>query len=201
MNRRKLLSLATATLAALLLPVATAFAVTDADLPEAKRSDAKLYLTAKEADAMVRTNPQKVLFLDVRTRAEVVYVGMPTQADANVPLRLEWGDAPQFDQEKKTLKQRDNPDFVAEVGRRLAAKGLAKDDPVILLCRSGDRSASAADLLFAAGYRQAYTVVEGFEGDVAKEGPTKGQRTVNGWKNAGLPWTYTMDPAKMYRVN
>ena len=44
----------------------------------------------------------------------------------------------------------------------------------------------------------ALLIAEGFEGDAAKDGPKAGQRTVNGWKNAGLPWTYKLDKAKMY---
>jgi len=37
----------------------------------------------------------------------------------------------------------------------------------------------------------AYTVVDGFEGDRNKDpsSPNYGRRNVNGWKNAGLPWT------------
>jgi len=41
-----------------------------------------------------------------------------------------------------------------------------------------------------------YTVVDGFEGDVAKEGPNAGKRVVNGWKNAGLPWSYRLEKEK-----
>ena len=69
---------------------------------------------------------------------------------------------------------------------------------MILICRSGDRSARAADLLAKAGYRRVYSITEGFEGDAAKDGAKVGQRTVNGWKNAGLPWSYKLDRAKMY---
>ena len=32
----------------------------------------------------------------------------------------------------------------------------------------------------------------------AKDGAKAGQRVVNGWKNANLPWTYKLDKAKMY---
>lgn len=38
----------------------------------------------------------------------------------------------------------------------------------------------------------------GVEGDTVKNGPKAGQRAVNGWKNAGLPWTYKLDKTKMY---
>ena len=40
------------------------------------------------------------------------------------------------------------------------------------------------------GYRNVYTMVDGFEGRKAKSGPLKGARVVNGWKNSGLPWSY-----------
>jgi rhodanese-related sulfurtransferase len=50
--------------------------------------------------------------------------------------------------------------------------------------------------LSEAGFAQVYTVVDGFEGDVAKEGPNAGKRVVNGWKNAGLPWSYRLEKEK-----
>ena len=56
----------------------------------------------------------------------------------------------------------------------------------------------AADRLQAAGYGKVYSVAEGVEGDTAKDGAKAGQRVVNGWKNANLPWTYKLDKAKMY---
>jgi hypothetical protein len=37
-------------------------------------------------------------------------------------------------------------------------------------------------------------VVDGFEGDMSKDG----RRAVNGWKNAGLPWSYQLAREKMY---
>jgi rhodanese-related sulfurtransferase len=69
---------------------------------------------------------------------------------------------------------------------------------VILICRSGDRSAKAQDRLQAAGFTRVYSIAEGFEGDTAKDGAQAGQRTVNGWKNGGLPWTYKLDKNRMY---
>lgn len=51
--------------------------------------------------------------------------------------------------------------------------------PLLLLCRSGARSHYAAHLLTHAGYKRAYNVLEGFEGQ---------QGAGNGWRAAGLPW-------------
>jgi rhodanese-related sulfurtransferase len=176
-----------------------AYAADPAAVPEIKRTKSGLYVTAREAYEMVAANPEKVLFLDIRTPSEVEFLGMPTLADANVPymLRSEWNE---WDEKKHNFKLEVNAFFAAEVEKRLAQKGLAKTDPVVLICRSGDRSAKAADLLSDLGYTSVYSVVDGFEGDLAREGPKKGQRVVNGWKNADLPWSYTLEREKMYRV-
>ena len=80
----------------------------------------------------------------------------------------------------------------------MSAAGLDKNDTVILICRSGDRSSRAANLLTDLGYTKVYSVVDGFEGDLLKTGPQAGQRAVNGWKNAGLPWSYKLDKSKLY---
>ena len=57
--------------------------------------------------------------------------------------------------------------------------------PVAFLCRSGVRSQHAATLATQEGWQAAYNILEGFEGDKN----AAGQRRVNGWQNAGLPWT------------
>jgi rhodanese-related sulfurtransferase len=56
----------------------------------------------------------------------------------------------------------------------------------MFICRSGARSHSAADAATRAGWREAYNVLEGFEGN--KDGEQH-RNTVNGWRKAGLPWT------------
>lgn len=169
-----------------------------AKLPAVKQTKFALYLTPQQALDMKKTMGDKVLFLDIRTRAEAMYVGMATPVDALVPY-VELQEVMQdWDDNRNAYVLEPNPDFNREVARRLADKGLSKTSPIILMCRSGDRSAKAADLLKMDGYTQVYSVVEGFEGDMAKEGPKAGQRAVNGWKNAGLPWSYKLSKAKMY---
>jgi rhodanese-related sulfurtransferase len=176
-----------------------AYAFDAAAVPAAKKTKIGQYLSAQETAAFVDKNSSKVLFLDVRTPAEIAFLGMPASADANVPYMME----PAFrtwDSAKSTFKLETSPDFLPEVRRRLAAKGLAGDAPIILICRSGDRSAAAANLLSEAGFKNVYSVVDGYEGDLAADGPNAGRRAVNGWKNAGLPWSYKLDKAKMYKV-
>jgi len=179
---------------------AAAAVLTDADLPPAKRTTAMYYLTAASAYPLLAAQPERVLFIDVRTRAEIVFAGMPLAADANVPYLL-LADHARWDDARNGFELTPNPDFVAEVGRRVFAKGLTRDDPVVLMCQGGGRSAKAADALTAAGYTLVFSIVDGFEGDIATAGPTKGQRTVNGWKNAGLPWSYSLAREKMYLPN
>lgn len=165
-------------------------------LPAKKQTPQGRYLTAKEAYDMVGRDPKGVLFLDVRTRAEAVFVGVPTMIDALVPF-VEVGDWDAWDDEKKTVKLQANDSFIAGVDEALERKGLGKDGPIILMCRSGSRSAKAARILHVAGYDEVYTVTDGFEGDEADEGPRQGERTVNGWKNTNLPWTYELERAKL----
>ncbi len=170
--------------------------VEPASVPEPKRSKAGLYLEAKEVPAFIEASggAGKVLFLDVRTRAEAMFVGMPTLVDALVPfvdlqeLMSDW------DAQRNAYKLEPMQDFVPEVSRRLQAKQLTTADTVVLICRSGDRSGRAASRLTEAGYTKVYSVVDGFEGDLSAQG----RRDVNGWRKAGLPWSYKLDRSKMY---
>ncbi len=172
-------------------------AVDASRVPASKHTRAGLYLDAREAHAMKQQLGDKALLVDIRTRSEVIYLGMPTTADANIPLVDHPAGTP-WDDKNGRFRTDPNPNFESELAQRLNAKGLGKQDPVILICRSGDRSARAVNLLTELGYTRVYSVVDGFEGDVAADGPQAGQRVVNGWKNAGLPWTYKLDKNKLY---
>src|SRR5574343_161480 len=162
-------------------------------LPEIKRSRQGLYLTPQQAYDMKKANPAGVALFDIRTRAEAMFVGWPSDADALVPFLEPPEFTSEWDDKRNAYKLEPNQDFIPELERRLKALGLDNNAPIILLCRSGDRSAKAADRLQTAGYSKVYSVAEGFEGDMAKDGRLAGQRPVNGWKNTGLPWTYNLD--------
>ncbi len=85
------------------------------------------------------------------------------------------------------------------IAKALADRNLSKDAPIILMCRSGGkRGAPSAKFLEGKGYKQVYEVTHGFEGDTIKDGDKKHWRLTNGWKNAGLPWNYSLNKAKMY---
>ena len=67
--------------------------------------------------------------------------------------------------------------------------GSDKDRVVLVtMCRSGKRSEAAATALEALGFT-VYNMDNGFEGDA----DAFGYRTVNGWKNDGLPYNTVWD--------
>ncbi|HSG10483.1 MAG TPA: rhodanese-like domain-containing protein [Gammaproteobacteria bacterium] len=165
-------------------------------LHEKKKTKLGLYMTAQQAYDYTTANMDKTLFLDIRTPSELNYLGAATVMDAHVPFVLM--DISGWDDKKHRYKRADNKNFVADVEARLKKKGLTKEDTVILMCRSGKRSASAVNKLADAGYTKVYSVVDGYEGDKSKDPETKGMRVVNGWKNSGLPWTYSLDRDLMY---
>ena len=148
-------------------------AVDAAHVPEVKRTSFGLYLTSDEVPQLLAERRGHSLFVDVRTPEELASTGVATLVDANAPSMLPSGSG-------ADAKVQPNPDFVAEIERLLVAKGLTRDDVVVLMCRTGIRSALAADLLASAGFSHVYTVVDGYDGD----------RAGAGWKAKGLPWRY-----------
>lgn len=119
------------------------------------------------------------ILIDVRTRAEWSFVGLPDLSDRGAePALIEWQRYPDMAVD---------PAF-AEAA--LAAAARAGADTVYFLCRSGARSMRAA-LATAAAAAEAgrplacFNVAEGFEGDLDETG-RRGRR--NGWKARGLPW-------------
>lgn len=169
-----------------------ATSVDAAGLSEKKQTALGLYLTAGEVSGFRETH-EDALFVDVRTRAEVAFVGIASDADRNIPYMVMdnfWA----FDEDKGTYKTEVNSEFGALIAEAVSERGLSKDAPIILICRSGSRSARAADLLAQLGYTSVISVVDGFEGDKSSDGV----RNVNGWKNSGLEWSYTIRSEQAY---
>ena len=166
------------------------------NLSKKKQTKLGLYVTAEQAYKMTMDNMDKTLFVDIRTPSELNYLGAATIMDAHVPLVFM--DSSAWDDKKHRYKRANNNNFVADIDAALKKKGLSKNDTVIVICRTGKRSAKAADMLADNGYTKVYTVVDGYEGDKVKEGENKGKRMVNGWKNSNLPWTYSLDKDYMY---
>mgnify|MGYP001819962876 CR=1 FL=1 len=178
------------------LPViaAASFAMAG-DLPKSKQTEAGLYVTAVEAGSLLE-DPD-VFLVDIRSRAEVAFLGLPKRADKHIPYMVMPMFAT-FDAEKGAYALEINPDFPAAFKSFMEQKGAGPDTKVILMCRSGSRSARAADLLAGMGFTNVYSMSDGFEGDKAKTGDMAGRRVVNGWRNAGLDWSYKIRAAQVY---
>ena len=109
---------------------------------------------------------QGAKLVDVRTNAELHFVGSVPGSEA-----IEWNSYPDGHR---------NPAFLEQLGET-----ARKDQPVLFLCRSGVRSHHAAAAAAAAGWTEAYNVLEGFEGDKDAAGH---RNATGGWKFARLPW-------------
>ena len=72
-------------------------------------------------------------------------------------------------------------------------------DTILVMCRSGGRSAIAVNMLAKAGFEHVYNIIDGMEGDTVDDPASvfHGQRLKNGWKNSGVPWTYDLSPERM----
>jgi rhodanese-related sulfurtransferase len=156
-------------------------------VPERKRTNLEHYVTAQEAYEMWKTSPKKVHILDVRTPEEYVFVGHAEMA-RNIPLlfvKHAWNT------ETKQFVVEPNPDFIIEVKRQ-----FKPTDTLLVMCRSGDRSAMAVNALAKAGFVNVYNIIDGMEGDMEDDPKSKhhGKRMKNGWKNSGSPWTYDVNP-------
>ena len=112
----------------------------------------------------------RALLVDVRSTEERKFVG-------HVPgsLHVAWATGTSLVR---------NPRFVRELEAKLAKDG-GKDAVVLLLCRSGKRSALAAEAAAKAGFTQVFNVLEGFEGEIdALQQRGHG----DGWRFHHLPW-------------
>jgi rhodanese-related sulfurtransferase len=164
--------------------------VADSRLPAEKQTTLGLYLTAREAYEKWKAAPEKVIVLDVRTPEEFIFVGHAEMV-WNIPVAAQ---TYQWDVDKKQFPMQPLSDFVSRV-----QKVAKPDDTLLVMCRSGGRSAIAVNLLGRAGFKNVYNITDGMEGDVVKDPDSvfRNQRLVNGWKNSGLPWTYHIDPVRM----
>jgi rhodanese-related sulfurtransferase len=115
--------------------------------------------------------------VDVRTRAEWTYVGIPDLGPLGKrAVLVEWQTFPD---------QAVDPRFAERLANELKALGVQLDDDLFFICRSGSRSLAAAKAMASAGFRACHNVWEGFEGPLDDE-RHRGARL--GWKAIGLPW-------------
>jgi rhodanese-related sulfurtransferase len=108
----------------------------------------------------------QAVLVDVRTGEERAFVGYVPNT-----IHVPWATG--------TALTR-NPRFVRELESK-----VGKDKTILLLCRSGRRSALAAEAAAKAGFARVFNVLEGFEGELNE----KQQRgSADGWRFRGLPW-------------
>ncbi|OQX06425.1 MAG: sulfurtransferase [Desulfobacteraceae bacterium IS3] len=156
-----------------------------------KHTETGKYVTSLEAYEMWKADPDKVKILDCRIQEEYAFVGHTAMA-YNIPSKLWSG---KWNEEKKDYDLQDNPDFEAQ-----AKKKFAQSDTILVMCRSGHRSALSVNRLTKSGFTNVYNIIDGFEGDKIKdeESYLNGKRMKNGWKNSGAPWTYDLDAKLIY---
>ena len=126
------------------------------------------HLSPKETVEFLRRHAD-ALFIDCRSEMEYLFVGHPVGA-----LHVAWNDGPDWDV---------NPHFVGQV-KKLAGQLHAKR-PIVLICRSGNRSQEAGEALERAGFERVYNVKHGFEGELDEQ---HHRNTRTGWRFDGLPW-------------
>jgi len=126
------------------------------------------HLTPREAQDFLHQRPDALL-IDVRSEMEYLFVGHPVGA-----LHVAWNDGPDWDI---------NPHFVGQV-KKLAGTNHAHR-PIVLICRSGNRSVDAGQALEQAGFTDVYNVLHGFEGELNER---HHRNSLAGWRFEGLPW-------------
>jgi rhodanese-related sulfurtransferase len=171
-----------------------AFAETPAPKDERKHTTLGKYETSFGAYEAWKANPTKVKIIDVRTPEEYAFVGHAPMA-INLPSMLWTG---KWNAEKKDFDLEPNATF-----EDLVKQKAGINDMIMVMCRSGHRSAAAVNRLAKAGYTNVYNIVDGYEGDMVtdEDSYSKGKRAKNGWKNSPAPWTYQLDQELIYSIS
>ena len=119
----------------------------------------------------------KAQLVDVRTRPEWAFVGVPDVSSlGRRVIMIEWQTFPD---------SRADPGFSERLKGLLTEAGVKNDADLFFICRTGGRSRMAAELMADAGYAHCHNVAEGFEGPLDSD---RHRGKLAGWKSAGLPW-------------
>ena len=134
-------------------------------------------VSAAEAYSLLERDKSAVL-VDVRTKAEWTYVGVPNLSKiGKQTVLLEWQEFPSMAV---------NREFAARLDEILRQGGAGPDTPILFLCRSGGRSRAAAIAMSLSGRRRCFNIGNGFEGPLDDK---RRRGVLDGWKAQGLPWT------------
>ena len=133
-----------------------------------------IHISPQEAADIIHSEPN-LIFVDVRSEMEFLFIGHPV-GSVNIP----WIEEPDWEI---------NPHFVRDIRRLILGGVICTEDsqcaPIILICRSGKRSAEAGQVLIDKGFSRVYNVNTGFEGDLNDHHQ---RSTLGGWRFDGLPW-------------
>ena len=131
-------------------------------------------ISPKQAYDMMQQEA-KVVFVDVRSGMEFLFIGHPVGA-VNIP----WIEEPDWEI---------NPHFVRDIRKLILGGVICNEDrqctPIVLICRSGKRSAEAGNLLISENFNRVYNIDTGFEGDLDEH---HHRSSLGGWRFDGLPW-------------
>jgi rhodanese-related sulfurtransferase len=128
-------------------------------------------VTPLEAGQLLSANSARII--DVRSRYEWDFVGR-IDPSTLIEWRIYEADG------ASAIRSRPNDQFVDQL--RAQAR---PDETLLFLCRSGVRSQGAAAAATAAGFANAFNILEGFEGNPDSN---KQRNHVGGWHKHGLPW-------------
>ena len=111
--------------------------------------------------------------IDVRTKPEWVYVGVPDLSSINKKvIFISWQVYPKMEINKFFENQ-------------ILELNIKKDSNLYFMCRSGNRSYSAAEFLVSRGFSNCFNVIDGFEGKLNHEHQ---RALIDGWQFNNLPW-------------
>jgi rhodanese-related sulfurtransferase len=168
--------------------------------PEPKKAKAKtklgLYTTATEAAKYLKKD-KNAIFIDVRSPAEVKFIGVAKRMDFHVPYMIL--DNNKYVAKKGSYGMKKNKYAVAEIIYELDKRSVKKNSPIFVTCRSGSsRAAPVVNQLADKGYTNVWTLIDGFEGGKAKTGKYKGERVKDGWLHSGLEWSWKLPKEKLW---
>ena len=112
-----------------------------------------------------------VRLIDIRSTQEFLFVGHPVGA-----LHIPWLDEPDWVP---------NAAFVDQVRSVMSEVEGDSQPPLMLICRSGERSNEVGQLLSGAGLVNIFSVTDGFEGPLNQNNH---RSQLAGWRSEGLPW-------------
>ena len=111
--------------------------------------------------------------IDVRTKPEWIYVGVPDLSSINKNvIFISWQIYPEMEINKFFENQ-------------ILESDIKKNNNLYFICRSGNRSYSAAKCLTSRGFSNCFNVIDGFEGKLNHD---RKRALINGWQFNNLTW-------------